>query len=96
MTSLTRHVVAAVLPHVPTRQGVLTLPHALRYRLAHDQSLCTAVHRALASGLRARLRRLARGRGHGGGESGSVTFVQRYRSGLHLSTPHWPRRLVSP
>jgi len=32
--------------------------------LAYNQPLCTAVHRALASALRARMRPLARARGH--------------------------------
>jgi hypothetical protein len=88
MMSLTRHVMDAVLPHVPTRQWVLTLPYALRYRIAYDQPLCTAVHRALASALRVRLRRVARARGHACAETGSVTFVQRYGSGLNLN-PHY-------
>jgi hypothetical protein len=52
----------AELPHVPTRQGVLGLPFSLRYRLAYDRSLCTAVHRALTRVSRARLRRRARER----------------------------------
>jgi hypothetical protein len=84
MMSITRHVMDAVLPHVPTRQWVLTLPYALRYRGAYDQSLCTAIHRALAGALRKRLRRLARAGGHADAETGSVTFVQRYGSGLNL------------
>ncbi len=46
------HLVDAVLPWVPVRQWVLTLPHRLRYRLAFDHPLCRAflgvfVHTAL-------------------------------------------------
>jgi hypothetical protein len=88
MMSLSRHVMDAVLPYVPTRQWVLTLPHALRYRVAYDQHLCTAVHRALARALRKRLRRLARACGQADSETGSVTFVQRWGSGLNLN-PHY-------
>jgi DNA-directed RNA polymerase subunit RPC12/RpoP len=88
MMTLTRHVMDAVLPYVPTRQWVLTLPHALRYRVAYDQPLCTAIHRALAGALRKRLRRLARAHGHAGAETGSVTWVQRWGSGLNLN-PHY-------
>ncbi len=88
MMSLTRHVMDAVLPHVPTRQWVLTLPHALRSRVAYDQPLCTAIHRALAGALRKRLRRLARAGGHASAETGSVAFVQRFGSGLNLN-PHY-------
>jgi len=53
MMTLTRHVMDAELPHVPVRQWVLSLPFPMRYRLAYNQPLCTAVHRALASALRA-------------------------------------------
>ena len=85
MMTLTRHIMDAELPHVPTRQWVLSLPFSLRYRLAYDQPLCTAVHRALTRALRARLRRLARERGHRDAETGSVTFLQRYGGGLNLN-----------
>jgi len=85
MMALTRHVMDAELPHVPVRQWVLSLPFPLRYRLAYNHPLCTAVHRALAGALRARMRRLARARGHPDAETGSVTFVQRYGGGLNLN-----------
>ena len=32
-----------IIPHVPARQWVLSLPHALRYLLAYDPKLCTEV-----------------------------------------------------
>jgi hypothetical protein len=87
MMSITRHVMDAVLPHVPVRQWVLSLPHALRYRVAYDQGLCTALHRILAATLRKRLRALARKRGQLDAETGAVCFVQRYGGGLNLN-PH--------
>jgi hypothetical protein len=74
-----------ILPHVPVRQWVLSLPFPLRYRLAYNQPLCTAVHRALAGALRAHMRRLARARGQPDAQTGSVTFVQRYGGGLNLN-----------
>jgi hypothetical protein len=46
-----------VLPAVPVRQWVLTLPFALRYRLAYDRDLCAAVLRAFLCALFAALRR---------------------------------------
>jgi hypothetical protein len=82
MMSITRHVMDAVLPHVPVRQWVLSLPHALRYRVAYDQDLCTALHRILAATLRKRPRALARKRGQHDAATGAVTFVQRYGGGL--------------
>jgi hypothetical protein len=85
VAALTRHIMDRELPHVPVRQWVLSLPYPLRYRLAYDQPLCTAVHRALAHTLRLHLRRLARERGHRDAQTGSVTFVQRYGGGLNLN-----------
>ena len=37
------HLVDRVFPQVPVRQWVLTVPYALRYRLAYDASLVTDV-----------------------------------------------------
>ena len=85
MMALTRHIMDFELPHVPTRQWVLSLPFSLRYKLAYDQTLCTAVHRALSRALRTRLRRLARERGRLDAETGSVTLLQRYGGGLNLN-----------
>ena len=39
MNDVATHLVENVLPPVPTRQWVLTLPYALRYRLAYDREL---------------------------------------------------------
>lgn len=97
MAALTRHIMDSELPHVPMRQWVLSLPYPLRYRLAYDQSLCTAVHRVLAHALRLEFRRLAKRRGHADAQTGSVTFVQRHGGGLNvhfhlLSLDGWFRR----
>jgi hypothetical protein len=43
MTERAAHLVDAVLPRVPVRQWVLSLPHWLRYMLAWDHGLCRAV-----------------------------------------------------
>jgi DNA-directed RNA polymerase subunit RPC12/RpoP len=85
MAALTEHIMNRELPRVAVRQWVLSLPFPLRYTLAYDQRLCTAVHRVLARVLRARLRKLARGAGCADADTGSVTFVQRYGGGLNLN-----------
>jgi Transposase zinc-binding domain/Putative transposase len=77
--------VDGVLPRVPVRQWVLSLPHRLRYLLAWDHGLARAVlavavrvllgfqrHRACRYGIRA-------------GRSGSVTVIQRFGGGLNLN-----------
>ena len=43
MTERAAHLVDAVLPRVPVRQWVLTVPFRLRYRLAWDHGLSRAV-----------------------------------------------------
>ncbi len=78
-----------VLPKVPVRQWVLTLPYPLRYRCAWDARLTSEVLRAFLRALFADQRRRAR-RLHGiqRGYNGSVTFIQRFGSALNL-TPHF-------
>ncbi len=85
MAELAAHLVDAVLPHVPVRQWVLTLPYRLRYLLAYNHALCRAV---LAVHVRAVLgfyRRRARRRGVADGRGGAVTVIQRFGGGLQLN-----------
>jgi hypothetical protein len=85
MAERAAHLVDRVLPSVPVRQWVLTLPSRLRYLLAWDHSLCRAVVavyvRAIAGWLRQRARRV----GIAEGRSGSVTILQRFGSALNLN-----------
>jgi hypothetical protein len=60
MADTAAHLVDRVLPLVPVRQWVLSLPHALRYRLAYDHRLCSAVLRLLIRAVFGALRRLRR------------------------------------
>jgi len=45
MADTAAHLVDRVLPPVPVRQWVVSLPHPLRYRLAYDSALCGEVLR---------------------------------------------------
>jgi hypothetical protein len=74
-----------VLPHVPVRHWVLSLPFHLRYRLAFDHVLCRAVLAIFARELERYYRGRARARGWMGGRSGSVTAIQRAGSALNLN-----------
>jgi putative transposase len=74
-----------VLPRVPVRQWVLTLPYRLRYRLAWDHALCRAVLGVYARALLACYARTARSHGIRGGQTGAVTAIQRFGSGLQLN-----------
>ena len=88
MANTAASLVDHVLPKVPVRQWVLTLPYPLRYRCAWDAMLMSEVLRAFMRALFADQRRRAR-RVHGieRGHNGSVTFIQRFGSALNL-TPH--------
>lgn len=43
MAESAAHLVDSILPHVPVRQWVLSVPHSLRYLLAYDAEASTAV-----------------------------------------------------
>ena len=78
-----------VMPHVPVRQWVLTVPHGLRARLAYDPSLTTEVLRQLIAAVSAWLRASARRLGlRGALKTGAVTVIQRFNSALDVS-PHF-------
>ncbi len=75
-----------VLPEVPVRQWVLTLPYPLRYRCAYDARLTSAVLRAFIRALFAELRRRSRRAWDIRAEPcGAVAFIQRFGSALNLN-----------
>ncbi len=85
MAERAAHLVDRVLPDVPIRQWVLSLPYRLRYRLAWDHDLCRAVAGVLVRsvfrvlGDRARDAGIARGRG------GAVVVIQGFGGALNLN-----------
>ena len=84
MTALAAHLVDEVIPLVPVRQWVLTLPHRLRYMLGWDHKLCRAVLAVYIRALLGFLRRQARKSGVLNGQGGAVTVIQRFGSVLNL------------
>ncbi len=86
MVDTAAHLVDCVLPEVPIRQWVLTLPYPLRYRCAYDARLTSQVLRAFLRAQFAELRRRARDQWDGArGQCGAVTFIQRFGSALNLN-----------
>ena len=77
-----------VLPKVPVRQWVLSLPFEIRYRLAWDGELVSAVLTVFLRVVYGWYRRQARKQGHADPRCGSVTFVQRFGSALNVN-PHF-------
>jgi len=85
MTERAAYLVDAVLPRVPVRQWVLTVPYRLRYRLAWDHGLSRAVLRVYTRVLLDVYARGARAHGVPSGRTGSVTVMQRAGSGLNAN-----------
>jgi hypothetical protein len=84
MTETAARLVDHVIPHVPVRQWVLTVPHRFRYRIGYDHELCKRFLRALGRELQTYYRNKS---GQRKGHIGTITFIQRFNSSLALS-PH--------
>jgi len=86
MVDTAAHLVERVIPRVPVRQWVLSLPYALRYQLAYDARLVTSVLAIFTKTVFASLIRRA---GEFGAvrnaQCGAVTFIQRFGSALNLN-----------
>jgi hypothetical protein len=88
MAESAAHLCDHVLPDVPVRQWVLSLPHAIRYLIGFDRQLCREVRGVFVRAVLSFLRRRARDRGVAGGRSGAVVVTQRFDSALRLD-PHF-------
>ena len=84
MTGLAAHLTDHVIPFVPVRQFVLSVPHRLRYLLAYDHERCIAVLRIFIRALMSFYRSRARKRGVARARTGTVTFLQRFGSAANL------------
>jgi hypothetical protein len=85
MTERAAHLVDHVLPRVPVRLWVLSLPFELRYRLAWDHALCGAVLAVYTRALLGFYRKRAKASGHRDGRTGTVTVIQRFGGALNLN-----------
>jgi hypothetical protein len=85
MTERAVHLVDAVLPWVPVRQWVLTVPHRLRYQMAWNHGLTRAVLRVYTRVLLDVYARGARARGIEGGRTGMITALQRAGGALNIN-----------
>jgi len=89
MCDFSARLVDRVIPRVPVRQWVLTVPHGLRAKLAYDPTLTTVVLRHFIAAVSLWLRRRARRLGiRGVLKTGAVTVIQRFNSALDVS-PHF-------
>jgi len=89
MSDIAAHLVDEVLPDVPVRQWVCSLPWRLRYAMGYDRRLCADVLAAFIAALRRSLRRRAKLelglRSVDDAQVGAITFVQRADASLRLN-----------
>jgi Transposase zinc-binding domain len=86
MAQTAAHLVEQVLPWVPTRQWVVSVPIPLRYWMAGSQDLTAKVHTIIRTTIEQYYVNQAVQRGHERAtvHPGSVTFIQRFGSALQL------------
>ena len=91
MLDVATHLCDHVIPEVPVRQWVITVPHPVRYLLAYDAALLAAVTSIFVHAVFAHLRCVARREltlAQGARiESGAICVPQRFNSALGLA-PH--------
>ena len=89
MADTAAHLVDHVFPEVPVRQWVLSVPFALRYRLAYDSSLVRDVLQIFVRTIFASNRRRAGiPASNRQARCGAVAFIQRFSDALNLD-PHF-------
>ena len=89
MAATAAHLTDPLIPRVPTRQWVVSLPFDLRFRLAFDRVLCGEVRTLFARAVIARQRRQATALAGDlyvkGWVGGAATWTQRFGDGLRLN-----------
>jgi hypothetical protein len=85
MANTAANLVDRVLPAVPVRQWVLSLPWELRALAAFKADVLSALARIFVEAIFARHLRWAKERGLGEARSGAVTHVQRFGSSVNLN-----------
>jgi hypothetical protein len=84
MTDIAAHITDRVVPRVPVRQFVLSLPPRFRYRLAYDHARSIAVFGLFVRAVLGLYKRRAKALGIVSGQTGAVTFIQRFGSAANL------------
>ena len=74
-----------VIPRVPVRQWVLSIPIAMRYWCASNPKLVTSVLEIIIRGITGFYQDRAKAEGIHQSETGAITFVQRFGSALNLN-----------
>jgi hypothetical protein len=85
MADTAAHLIDRVFPEVRIRQWVLSLPYTLRFLLAYDSNLVSAIFHIFVQAVFASLRRRTKITGKGKQpKCGAVIFIQRFGDALAL------------
>jgi len=84
MSNTAAHLVDRVLPAVPVRQWVLSLPFELRAMAAFRADVLTRLSRILIEAISVYQRAWAKRAGLGSAQTGAITFIQRFGGSLNL------------
>ena len=84
MANIAAHLVDRVIPPVPVRQWVLSLPFELRALAAFRADVLSAMGRMFIEAVFARYQAWAKREGLGDAPTGAVTHVQRFGSSINL------------
>jgi hypothetical protein len=86
MAQTAAHLVECVIPWVPTRQWVVSVPVPLRYWMASSQDLTAQVHTIIRTTIGQYYvnQAVTRGFERANLQPGSITFIQRFGSALNL------------
>jgi hypothetical protein len=87
MAQTAAHLVERVIPWVPTRQWVVSVPIQLRYWMASSQDLTAMVHTIIRTTIGQYYvnKAVTRGFERANMQPGSVTFIQRFGSAINLN-----------
>src|SRR5256712_11594279 len=90
MAQTAGHLVEQVIPWVPVRQWVVSVPMPLRYWMAASQDLTATVHTIIRTTIAQYYvnQAVTRGMERQKVQPGSVTFIQRFGSALNLNVPY--------
>jgi hypothetical protein len=85
MADTAAHLVDNVFPHVPVRQGVLSVPFEIRYRMSCDKRLISDVLAVFLRVVQGWYKRKAKALGFDNVQGGSVSFVQKLTRDLRFA-----------
>src|SRR5215475_7438933 len=87
MAQTAAHLVECVIPWVPTRQWVVSVPLPLRYWMAASQDLTAQVHTIIRTTIGQYYvnKAVTRGFARANMQPGSVTFIQRFGSAINVN-----------